>query len=314
MRSINFKADKEKQMLYGPFLIPDMLIYRRDDVNGEYYVRFSKEEIEKIATKFNRNLNNKNINLMHTDQQVEAFVAQNWVIESSQDKSQSLGFDLPEGTWFGGVKIVDTDFWSDKVKNDEVKGFSVEILADLQLALQKINKIDMQKENINLANVMKTDGTPVYYDGTEVAVGTALFMDEAMTEPAPDGEHELEGGLKIIVSNGLVAQIMEVEESIDATEELADPMMPAEGGSISMDQVQEMINARFTELNDEITSLKKEIETMKGSTEQKMSNIEEKLANTPAAVSITAKDQPKAKLISEFEEALSRVKSFSKQN
>jgi len=119
---LSFKVDKEKQLLYGPFLIPNKLIYRHDEKMGEYYVRFSKEEIEKIASKFNEDLNNKNINFQHSDQKVEAFVTQNWMIDGEQDKSRNMGFDLPEGTWFGGVKIKDESFWIDKVKTDEVKG------------------------------------------------------------------------------------------------------------------------------------------------------------------------------------------------
>ena len=150
MEKIHFKADKEKQMLYGPFLIPNMLIYRSDDTNGEYYVRFSAEEIDKIASKFNSDLNSKNINLQHSDKKVEAFVAQNWVIDGGEDKSKNLGFDLPEGTWFGGVKITDKAFWDEKVKTNEVKGFSVEILADLELQLKIKNK---NGKTINLVHL-----------------------------------------------------------------------------------------------------------------------------------------------------------------
>lgn len=304
---IEFKADKEKQMLYGPFLIPNMLIYRRDERNGEYYVRFSKDEIEKIATKFNKDLNNKNINFMHTEAQVEAFVAENWMIDSDKDKSQSFGFDLPQGTWFGGVKVIDSNFWEEKVKNDEVKGFSVEILADLQLALQKNKNIDMQTE-IKLANVMKTDGTPLYYEGTEFVVGTAVFMDEAMTEPAPDGPHSLEGGIEITIADGIVAAIMEIEESLQ--EEVAAP------ASISMDQVNEMINVRFTELNEELTNLKKMIDEMKSATENytsQLKSIKETLSATPAAASITSKEVKKSKVANEFEMALNRVQEFAKR-
>ena len=145
---LSFKVDKEKQLLYGPFLIPNKLIYRHDEKMGEYYVRFSAEEIEKIATKFNEDLNNKNINFQHTDQKVEAFVVSNWMIDGGQDKSHNLGFDLPEGTWFGAVKVKDEAFWTDKVKTDEVKGFSVEILADLELQL-KNKEQKMENKIIN---------------------------------------------------------------------------------------------------------------------------------------------------------------------
>lgn len=303
---MSFKADGDKQILYGPFLIPNKLIYRYSDQLGEYYVRFSKEQIEKIARKFNGDLNNKNLNFQHTDQKVDAVVVENWLVDEEYDKSKKFGFNLEEGSWFGGVYVKDTEFWNEKIKTEEVKGFSVEVLAELELALQKINQNNMQKEDIKLANVMKIDGTPVYFDGVELSVGTAVFMDEALTEPAPDGEHILEGGMKIMVSGGLVSEIMEVEDSVEAAEATATE-------SISMEQVQEMVNARFAELNDEITALKKELETMKGSTEQKMSSIEEKLSNTPAATSITSKEAPKAKVLNDFETALSRVKAFAQK-
>ena len=210
-----FKTDVDKQMLYGPFLIPNKLIYRFDEINGEYYVRFKKEQIEEIASKFNEDLNNKNINFMHTDEKVDAFVSQNWIIENEQDKSKSLGFDLPEGTWFGGVKVKDSNFWTNKVKNEEVKGFSVEILADLELSLK--NKEQIMKKQIKLSSAVLKDGTTVYFDG-ELAVGTAVYLDEALTEKAPDNEHVAEDGTIVVTVDGIVTEIKPMEV---AEEELA---------------------------------------------------------------------------------------------
>ena len=223
--NIELKADKEKQLLYGPFLIPNKLIYRFDETNGEYYVRFSAQEIEKIATKFNEDLNSKNINLMHTDEMVDAFVAQSWVIEGDQDKSRNLGFDLPEGTWFGAVKVKDSEFWNDKIKNNEVKGFSVEILADLQLSLK--NKEKIMEKQIDLGSTMLGDGTtPIYYDGDMIEVSTAIFTDEAMTMPAADDRWVLEDGRTIVVVGGMVESIEEAQVET----EMADERYLAEDG------------------------------------------------------------------------------------
>ncbi len=201
--TMNFKSDTDKQMLYGPFLIPNMLIYRSDEQNGEYYVRFKAEEIDKIASKFNEDLNNRNINFMHTNEQVDAYVSQNWIIEGDMDKSKNLGFDLPEGTWFGGVKVKDELFWKDKVKNEEVKGFSVEILADLELSLK--NKEQIMEKEIKLGSALLNDGTTtVYWEGDTLAVDAPVFLDEAMTQPAPDGIHVTENGDVIKVTEGKV--------------------------------------------------------------------------------------------------------------
>lgn len=89
-------ADIEKKVLFGPFLIPNKLIYRKDEQNGEYYVRFSSSEIKKIAEKFNEQSKNKEINLMHTDQKVDAFVFENWVIDGSDDKSKIMVLTFPK--------------------------------------------------------------------------------------------------------------------------------------------------------------------------------------------------------------------------
>ena len=316
MNDINFKADKEKQMLYGPFLIPNMLIYRSDDTNGEYYVRFSAEEIEKISSKFNSDLNSKNINLQHSDKKVEAFVAQNWMIEGEQDKSKNLGFDLPEGTWFGAVKIIDENFWNEKVKTNEVKGFSVEILADLELQLK--NKEQKMENKIKLGSAMLGDGsTPIYFDGESISVGTKIFTDEAMTMVAPDDRWVLEDGRTIVVVTGSVESIEEaIEEDEDLgykdgkkkkEDEMAEDMPTAQ--ALTAEEVSSMIDARFSELMDEVTKLKELV----GQKDDDMNNykkeVEEKFSATAATKSIT-KAEPK--LDDKFAKVEARIKEFAK--
>lgn len=288
---IQFAANKDKQLLYGPFLIPGKLIYRADDKRGEYYVRFSKEEIDKIATKFNADLNNKNLNFQHSDVKVDAVVSSNWIIEGKFDKSQNFGFDLPEGTWFGSVKVNDENFWKENVKTDKVKGFSVEILADLELQLQKINE-NMNSE-IKLASAKLADGTPIYFDGT-LGENTKVFMDEAMTQAVPNGELAMEDGSKIYVENGAVVKIETgTPAEAPATDE---PAL----SQLSREEVATMIDGRFADIMKEITAIKdamsplmkqeeekkfskvEDIETLN----KKIADLEEKLGLIPAAPSI----------------------------
>lgn len=302
---LSFKVDKEKQLLYGPFLIPNKLIYRHDEKMGEYYVRFSAEEIDKIATKFNEDLNNKNINFQHTDQKVEAFVASNWLIDGGQDKSHNLGFDLPEGTWFGAVKVKDEAFWADKVKTDEVKGFSVEILADLELQLK--NKEQKMEKQIKLASATLLDGSMIYFDGT-LAVATAIFTDDAMTTPAADGEYTLEDNSKISVMAGKVEEVMAPEAAATpAAEGLADALPISQ--ALTAEEVSSMIDSRFSELMDEVTKLKELV----GQKDEAMNNykkeVEEKFSATAATKSIT-KAEPK--LEDKFAKVEARIKEFAK--
>jgi hypothetical protein len=341
-----FKTDVDKQMLYGPFLIPNKLIYRFDEINGEYYVRFKKEQIEEIASKFNEDLNNKNINFMHTDEKVDAFVSQNWIIENEQDKSKSLGFDLPEGTWFGGVKVKDSNFWTNKVKNEEVKGFSVEILADLELSLK--NKEQIMKKQIKLSSAVLKNGTTVYFDG-DLAVGTAVYLDEALTEKAPDADHVAEDGTIVVTVDGIITEIRPVEEMagekylsedgpcyegyvqvgmkmVDGKEvpncvpnedgRIAESTMaidPNTGSElpaqITPEEVSMMIDNRFGELMEEITRLKIMIEGGEKEIEEFKKQVNEKFSTTPAKPSIKKQE---VRIDEKFSSMEARVKAFAK--
>lgn len=342
-RYISFKTDKDRQLLYGPFLIPNMLIYRFDEKMGEYYVRFSKEQIEKIATKFNEDLNNKNINFMHTEAKVEAFVAENWIIDGEQDKSKNLLFDLPEGTWFGAVKVKDADFWKDKVKSDEVKGFSVEILADLELALKNNEK--QMKKQIKLGSALLQDGTTtIYWDGESLAVGVAVFVDEAMTQPAPDGIHMTQDGDTIRVTEGKVEiyapglefaasladypwdKCMEdqmkqygdkdIAEAVcgkikaeNMAEAPAAPATATTSAPLSSEEVSAMIDARFADLMDEISKLKTLVSEKDENMAKYRKEIEEKFSMTPATGSIK---KAEAKIDDKFSKIEARIRDFAK--
>lgn len=351
MTNINFKADEEKKMLFGPFLIPNKLIYRKDDKNGEYYVRFSSDEIKKIAEKFNEQLKNKEINLMHTDEGVDAFVFENWVIEGSDDKSKKFGFDLPEGTWFGGVKIKDDKFWNDEVKSGKVKGFSVEILANLELKMiKKIKKQSMKKEvNLDLGSSMLGDGTtPIFYDGDTIEVGTAIYTDEAMTVLAEDDRWVLEDGRTIVVINGVVESIEDgvslaadgpcyegyemvgtkldengkevpncvpvkdgKPEPMQAAAEDMAPMTTPDSTSLSAEEITLMIDSRYQELMDEISALKSMMGDKEKEYQQYKKEISEKFKMTPSESSI-AKEPTKSKFTDKFTEMEAKVKAFAK--
>ena len=312
---MHFKADKEKQLLYGPFLIPNMLIYREDDINGRYYVKFEREEIEKIATKFNEDLNSRNINFQHTDQKVDGFVAQNWVIENDQDKSKGLGFDLPEGTWFGAVKIKDSEFWMEKVKSDEVKGFSVEILADLKLALknkkQKMKEMKFKRKFIakqKFDEAVETEMDELIVVAEEIAVGQecVVIMDDLAVVDTFDGTVEVDG-MEVVIEGGEITEVNEMTE--ESTEEPAEEALEEHDGDMpnayaTPEEVSQMIDARFAELMDEITRIKGMID---GQTEEFKKTINDKFKTTPAVESV--KKQP---MDEKFKNMEDRVKAFAK--
>ena len=91
------KIDEDKRLLIAPALIPNKQIFRLDEEGKDYYVYFSKDTIQKAS---------------------QLFLA--------IDKSVNYGFEhLPKGTWFVTMKVNNDDIWA-KVKEGEIKGFSIE--------------------------------------------------------------------------------------------------------------------------------------------------------------------------------------------
>jgi hypothetical protein len=192
-----FSANKDKQMLFGPLLIPNKMIYRRDNNGNEYNIYFDEETIQTIADKYNENKLNDVFNFQHSEEKVEAVLLQNW-ITGEVDKSQEFGFQLPKGSWFGGIKVKDENFWNEFVKTEKVKGFSVEIMAGTELVEMTIQEVD--KNKINFMTIKTNEGVALFYEG-EIAEGTIIFIDEAMTELAPEGAHMLEDGTVVTLDD-----------------------------------------------------------------------------------------------------------------
>jgi hypothetical protein len=107
------KLDKQKQIVYGVFLVPD-----KADHDGDV---ISPDDIEKVAHEFN--VTYRTIDEMHKNvisaEVVESMIA--W-----QDGLDFYGKTLKKGTWFGAIKINDKDVW-EKVLSGEYKAFSVRI-------------------------------------------------------------------------------------------------------------------------------------------------------------------------------------------
>lgn len=122
-----FATDEEKKTLVGAAMIPDMLIYRREDNGKEYYVKFSKETIAKVAEKFMGELRIHNTNLEHKGEvDGKSFVFESWIVETPDDKANTkYGLDVPVGTWMVKMKVNDPKVW-EEVKAGKYKGFSIE--------------------------------------------------------------------------------------------------------------------------------------------------------------------------------------------
>ena len=126
MSKQKFQTDEEKRMVVGPAMVPDLKIFRRDLFGNPYYVYFSADTIKMIAEKYMRNKYIDNNDENHNGKAVsDVYVVESWIKEDKEDKSNKYGYgDLPIGTWFVSMKVRNDEVWN-KVKNNELRGFSV---------------------------------------------------------------------------------------------------------------------------------------------------------------------------------------------
>ena len=179
-----FFSDELKYRVTAPALIP-MEIYRFDeDTDEEYYVKFSKEEIEKIHGKFMQQLVNKDLfNLEHDETKtVPAFVLESWIVDTpKEDKAySSFGIEVPEGTLMVTAQLTDKEYYAELVAQEQI-GFSIEGFLGMKLNEQIKTKTKMNK--------------------------------------LPDGEHIIEGKI-YVVKNGEITEIRDAEV-VEASEEVA---------------------------------------------------------------------------------------------
>jgi len=191
-------ADDVKYRITAPAMIL-MDIYRRDSEEGDYYVQFTADVIEKIHAKFMADLRNRDIfNLEHdTDKKVPAYILETWIVDNpTKDKAFStFGIEVPEGTLMVTAQVTDPEYYNKLVEEGQV-GFSIEGFLGLKLS-----------EQLNL-NTMKL----------------------------PDGEHTIEDKI-YVVKDGEVVEIKEVEK--EPTEEVVEEEMSTEEVAMEETTVEE---------------------------------------------------------------------------
>lgn len=141
-------VSEDRRIISGPIMLADTPIFRSDSQYGDYYVAFSKETILKIAQKFFKKGFQSNVNLMHNSKQVFDGVTlfESFISDPSRGIMPMKGFeDAPVGSWFGSM-IVDNDQAWQKVKDEEIMGFSVEGLFNYKP--REVNKVASMVDEI----------------------------------------------------------------------------------------------------------------------------------------------------------------------
>ena len=175
------EVDKEKRILMGAALIPNRPIYRQNG-KQEYYIYFSQATVRKASELFFINGNQSNSTLEHQLELKGLTAVESWIVESEQDKSRMYDLNVPMGTWMVSMKVNNDDVWK-KVKNKEIKGFSIEgYFADkLERPNEPVKQSKMSKEEVakakieELKQLLSTEKVDLASDADRILKELTLF-------------------------------------------------------------------------------------------------------------------------------------------
>ena len=217
-------VNEDEHILAGVVMVADKPIYRLAPDGTEFYIVFSKDVIKRMAEKMLDDNTFNNIDIQHDGniiprdkvKLVELFIAD----EAKGIKPNYL--DVPDGSLLANYKIYDEQLWQ-MAKSGALNGFSLEgVFSTLRLPEQnkntknnkhtKMSKIkEMLKSILVQLGEVCTDKGILTYDGN-LAPGVEVKNEDG-SKPA-DGEYKLEDDKVIVVKDGLVEEIKEVENEI----------------------------------------------------------------------------------------------------
>ena len=146
---IQLHIDEEKREISGPVILPDQLIYRKDS-KGEYYIRFSKDVIKKMAYEFFKRDTQNNGNLMHQVEFDGVTFFESFIIDKERGICPKEFSDLPDGSWLVTAKVENDEVWN-LIKEGVIRGFSI----DCQVEFTQIKENDEIKTVEELIDYLK---------------------------------------------------------------------------------------------------------------------------------------------------------------
>ena len=117
--------DNEKRLVTAPVMIAETAIPRFNPDLGKYYVKFSKDTIEKMMKKYFKENKIHKVNTNHDPRQQKdgIYMMESYIVG---DRTDSKIFpDLPEGSWVATYYVDNDEVWQ-KIKEGEYNGFSLE--------------------------------------------------------------------------------------------------------------------------------------------------------------------------------------------
>jgi len=151
------EVSKDKKILMGALLIPNKPIFRTGN-EGDYYIYFSKDTVQKASQLYLKNGNQNNSTLEHQHELNGLTLVESWIVEDTKfDKSRKYNLNVPVGTWMGSIKVNNDDVWNDYVKTGKVKGFSIEGFFVDKMQKPKVDMAEQKAQSLlsEIKNIIK---------------------------------------------------------------------------------------------------------------------------------------------------------------
>lgn len=146
---IKMAINEEKREVLGVALIPEQLIYRRDESGKEFYIKFSADTIKKFALNFFENHKNTNGDVQHQFAVNGVVFYQSFLMDKEKGINPEPFESLPNGTWLLGAHIYNDDVWQ-MIKDGILKGFSVDLVSRISEVKEKpLNTIEELMNYLN---------------------------------------------------------------------------------------------------------------------------------------------------------------------
>ena len=264
-------ANEEQRILLGVIMRADFPMYRVGTSGYEYYIKYSKETIAKMARKM---LDDKTFNYVdteHNNQCVDGVKLEELFIKDIDRGINPVGFEnIENGSLFGKYRVLNDEVWAD-VKAGKFKGFSLEGyfgVIESKFIKQKnhMSLLEQLKKLLTEFKAFETkEGVTLEVDGDALGVGQMVDV--------PDGTYHTDTAT-VKVEKGVITEVetLEVEDVVEdvvedmaetVEEETVEPMVEeTEPETTEETQPSEMeeLRALVQQIVDEIDKIKKQLE------------------------------------------------------
>jgi len=296
--------DEEQRIVLGCLMRSSYPIYRRNADGFEYFIIYTSDTIEQMASKWlaSQNVNNINLNHQEGTDQDGIYLMQAFIKDTDKGISP-IGFeDIEDGSLFAQYKIMNDDVWA-AIKEGTYVGFSLEGLFGVEPMNEEFTKQETNNNQINnkymsklqkIKQVLKsllvefgtiaTDkGTLVWDTDEELKIGDAVHsVDENGNDvPVEDGTYTTEDNKQIIVKDGKVDDIVDVDAEVSSDEPVEEPQENADDDP-AIEPAEEPEDEPATDDKDELI---KQLQDRIAELEAENEELKAKLDEQPAAPS-----------------------------